>query len=210
MKIARVLILCSMVVLLPTPALPDSLLPGALDTPQDIPSMLDPGWLAPYTLIDPQVKIRRNGRGWPVAAAPWEGTHFEFLAPKGSGEFSFYNANEESFRSLTFTIFPGGPALPGQMSFTCSTSSLIDTLPFSHCSFIELGSIDTATVVRFDGGLGLPPLSFFTVDLGGFPRHAYVSVDATFEQVPEPGTLMLCFSGLAALVARRRGRKRGA
>lgn len=210
MRNACALILCSMVVLLPTAALPDTLPGGSMDTPEGIPNLLDPGWLAPYTLIDPQVGVRRNGRGWPITAAGWEGTHFDFLAPTGSGEFSFYNADKQTFRSLTFTIFPGGPALPGEMLFSCSTSSLINIMPFSNCNFLQFGNIDAATVVEFYGGLGLPSQSYFSVDLGGFPRNTQISVDATFSAVPEPGTLMLCFSGVAALVARQRGRKRAA
>jgi len=209
MRNARALILCSFVLWLPTSAFPDSLPLSTFDTSNSVPSMFDPGWLSPNTLIDPRVGVRKNARGWPGISTPLEGLDFSFLVPAGSGDFSFYNANEEAFRTLTFTIFPGGPGEPGQEVFTCSVGSDSGPVPFSDCTFLQRGSVNTPTEVLFGGGPGLAPMSYFNVDLGGFPQNTQVSVDATFTAIPEPGTLMLCFSGVAALMARPRRRKRG-
>jgi hypothetical protein len=199
MKILRGLVLCLIVVALPLPALPDSLPIDAFDPSSGALKLLQPS-----VPVDPQVQVRRNGRGVPGTAVPFEGTGFTFLVPTGTGTFAFVNGNEQALRSLTFTIFPGGPGLPGDLLFTCETTSDLKALPFSNCYFSQFGSFDTPTVVQFRGGEGLPSMSFFTVSLTGFAPHTEVSVDSTFLPIPEPGTLMLCLSGLAALVAWRR------
>lgn len=199
MKILRGLILCSIVIAVPLPALPDSLPVGAFDPTTGAQKLPQPS-----VPVDPQVLVHRNGRGVPATAIPFEGAGFTFLVPTGTGIFAFVNENDQAFRSLTFTIFPGGPGLPGDLLFTCKMTSDLEALPFSNCHFSQFGSFDTPTVVRFQDGEGLPSMSFFTISLTGFAPHTEVSVESTFLPIPEPGTLMLCFSGLAALVARRR------
>ncbi|MGD0696252.1 MAG: PEP-CTERM sorting domain-containing protein [Terriglobia bacterium] len=199
MRILRGLILCSIVVALPLPALPDSLPIDAFDPSSGALKLRQPS-----VPVDPQVLVRRNGRGVPGAAVPFEGSDFTFLVPTGTGIFAFFNENDQAFRSLTFTIFPGGPGPSGDLLFTCKATSDLKALPFSNCHFSQFGSLDTPTVVRFQGGEGLPSMSFFTVYLTGFAPHTEVSVESTFLPIPEPGTLLLCFPGLAALIAWRR------
>jgi len=193
LKTRSVVFLCSAFLLASRPAFSDSFDPLYWSFGPDAPR-------------DPQVQVARHARGLPYST-PVYGLDFEFFAPIGTGIFDFINANDETFRTLTITITPGGPGDKGELQFTCkSTGDAPGPAAFSDCSFLEKGDYQDPTVVRFSGGPGLPPLDFFSLYLNGFAPHSDISVEATYAAIPEPATLLTCVSGLLGFALSRRKR----
>jgi hypothetical protein len=149
---------------------------------------------------DPQVVVHQLKRG----SQPFSGFSFSFLAPDGSGDFNFFNANPVALLELTLTITPGGQVEDLPAIFACGASSEFDFLPFSNCSFVQIGDAGSATIVSYLGGPGLPAGSHFAIDLTGYQPNTFVTVTAVPASIPEPGTILLLVTGVGTLLARRR------
>jgi len=205
MNILKVMVVCGLVALSSQRALGDAVVVDTLVYGQPVSTVLQPSLFGTGALDDPSVVVHRSMRGSPTARGIED--DFSFRLPHGSGDFDFFNFSDQTFHELTLTITPGGPAEGLLTLFNCGVTSDFPTLPFSNCSFAQIGSIDSSTVVHFYGGPGLAPRSDFSIELVGFEPCALVSVDASPVVTPEPGSLALVLTGMTMLVGGRKLRK---
>jgi len=159
--------------------------------------VLNPTAYESENVIDPQLVVRRlkTGSVW------FTGFTFSFSDDSGTGFFDFYNDNPDSLMNLSIMITPGGPASDLDSIFACGIESQLGVLPFSNCMIEEFGTDQTSSVVTFFGEPGLPPFSHFAFDLVGFPAGGTVTVSATPQATPEPGSFTLILAGGILLVA---------
>ena len=153
--------------------------------------VLNPAAYESEIVVDPQLVVRRlkTGSVW------FTGFTFSFSDDSGTGFFDFYNDNPASLMDLSITVTPGGPASELDSIFACGIETQLDVLPFSNCMINEFGTDQTSSVVTFFGSPGLPPFSHFAFELVGFPAGGTVSVSATPQATPEPGSLALVLTG---------------
>lgn len=142
--------------------------------------------------LDPQIIIRQGSGTIPVT-----GLTFSFTLGTADGEETIDNQSGQVWTTLTLTISPGAPADGlGPEFFVCTPLEF-----FTDCTFLQLGSTTTATIVMFFGGTGIPADTHFTIEWVGFPEGAGLVGVAN---VPEPGTMLLLVSGMGAMALRRR------
>jgi hypothetical protein len=206
MKILRLIVVFGLVCLSSHQALADAVVADTLVNGQSVWTVLQPSLLGNGSLDDPRIVVHRQGRGIrPFATGV--GDEFSFLARDGSGVFSFYNDTTQTFHDLTFTLSPGGPPSDLATLFDCSVTSDNNTLPFSNCNFLNMGSVNSETIVQFIGGPGLAPLGDFSIELFGFDPNTLVRVQASPLGTPEPASMLLVLTGIGALMGRRKFRE---
>ncbi|HEX9760749.1 MAG TPA: PEP-CTERM sorting domain-containing protein [Candidatus Acidoferrales bacterium] len=142
--------------------------------------------------LDPQIIIRQGSGTIPVT-----GLTFSFTLGTVDGEETIDNQSSQVWTTLTLTIFPGAQADDLPSSFFVCTPLVF----FTDCTFLQMGSTTTPTIIFFFGGTGVPVGQHFTIEWIGFPEGAGLVGVAN---VPEPGTLLLMLSGAGAMALRRR------
>lgn len=205
MNILSAIVVCGLIGLSSHQAFADAVVADTLVNGQPVSTVLQPGLFGTGALDDPQVVIHHTKRGSPSAKGVTD--DFSFLIADGTGVFDFFNGTSQTFHELTLTMTPGGPPENLLTLFNCGVTSDFTSLPFSNCSFPQMGDLNSVTIVRFFGGPGLAPLSDFSIELGGFEPGTMVTADASPLMTPEPGSMALLLTGMVGLVAGRRLRK---
>jgi hypothetical protein len=162
--------------------------------------------LAAYADSDPRVIIRDPNGGTP------EGENFSFSIP-GNSDQAFYNATSQTWTSLT--LFVKGKGLsPGDVS--CQADAFFnDCQVYADVQNPKIGEIVFTNSVGFGALLsGILPGESFDLDFGAPPNCTVdcnwpvTSVSAAATTVPEPTTMAFLFTGIGAIVARRKLWKR--
>jgi hypothetical protein len=158
------------------------------------------------SMNDPRVII--GGGGSPTGPNTFTviGNTFSFTADTGNSppctvneqndpDCSFINGNPYTWTSLTFFISPvqGNLSCDGGFFFAgCSVNDQLGIITFTECSGDVCGS-------------GIGPGGFFQMVVQGF--QAPTGFTGNANAVPEPASLVLMVTGVAALLGRRRSRR---